>query len=224
MTRSTRTISKKATSRTDGCRTALALVAFAIGLLAGRVAAAEQTPSQVVDGLAGQVIPILQDKSLNSDQKRERIEQIAYTAMDFDTLSKLVLARNWSKFSPAQQAEFVKEFKRHLSVTYGRNVDNYHNEKVQIVGEREATRGDVVVQTKILRGSRSEDVLVDYRLRKRDGEWKIIDVVVEGVSLVSNFRSQFEDIVAQGGPEKLLAQLKEKNLTGEPLSGPTPKS
>jgi ABC-type transporter MlaC component len=94
----------------------------------------------VVDGLANQVVPILQDKSLTSDQKREKIEQIAYTAMDFDTLSKLVLARNWSKFSSAQQIEFVQEFKRHLSVTYGRNVDNYHNEKVQILGEREATR------------------------------------------------------------------------------------
>jgi len=223
MTRSTRTTSKKATSRTDGRRVTAALVAVAIALVAARAGGA-QTPSQVVDGLANQVVPILQDKSLSSDQKREKIEQIAYAAMDFDTLSKLVLARNWSKFSSAQQIEFVQEFKRHLSVTYGRNVDNYHNEKVQILGEREATRGDVVVQTKILRGSRSEDVLVDYRLRQKDAQWKIIDVVVEGVSLVSNFRSQFEDIVATGGPDKLIALLKEKNIKGEPLQEPTPKA
>src|SRR6185369_11966454 len=140
MTRSTRTTSKKATSRTNGRRVTAALVAVAIALVAARAGGA-QTPSQVVDGLANQVVPILQDKSLSSDQKREKIEQIAYAAMDFDTLSKLVLARNWSKFSSAQQIEFVQEFKRHLSVTYGRNVDNYHNEKVQILGEREATRG-----------------------------------------------------------------------------------
>jgi phospholipid transport system substrate-binding protein len=223
MTRFTRTTSNKATSRTDGRRVTAALVAVAIALVAARAGGA-QTPSQVVDGLANQVVPILQDKSLTSDQKREKIEQIAYTAMDFDTLSKLVLARNWSKFSSAQQIEFVQEFKRHLSVTYGRNVDNYHNEKVQILGEREATRGDVVVQTKILRGSHSEDVLVDYRLRQKDAQWKIIDVVVEGVSLVSNFRSQFEDIVATGGPDKLIALLKEKNIKGEPLQEPTPKA
>src|SRR4030095_12333287 len=109
MTRSTRTTSKKATSRTDGWRIAFALVAVGIALIAGRAGAADSTPSQVVDGLANQVVPILQDKSLSSDQKRERIEQIAYTAMDFDTLSKLVLARNWSKFSSAQQAEVVPE-------------------------------------------------------------------------------------------------------------------
>jgi len=187
----------------------------------GRAGAAE-TPSQVVDGLAGQVIPILQNASLSSDQKRERIEQIAYQAMDFDTLSKLVLARNWSKFSPAQQTEFIAQFKRHLSVTYGRNVDNYHNEKVQILGERTEGNGDVTVHTKILRGGHSEDVVVDYRLRQRDGNWKIIDVIVEGVSLVSNFRSQFQDIVANGGPERLLTLLKEKNERGEPLVQPTP--
>jgi len=210
-----RTISNRATSRS-------ALAALVVlAAVCGRAGAAE-TPSQVVDGLAGQVIPILQNASLSSDQKRERIEQIAYQAMDFDTLSKLVLARNWSKFSPAQQTEFIAQFKRHLSVTYGRNVDNYHNEKVQILGERTEGNGDVTVHTKILRGGHSEDVVVDYRLRQRDGNWKIIDVIVEGVSLVSNFRSQFQDIVANGGPERLLTLLKEKNERGEPLVQPTP--
>ena len=81
---------------------------------------------------------------------------------------------------------------------------------MQILGERQAGHGDVVVQTKILRGGHSEDVVVDYRLRQRDGQWKIIDVVVEGVSLVSNFRSQFQDIVSNGGPDRLLTLLKEK--------------
>ncbi len=195
-----------------------------LGLLLGSAALAQQTPSQVVDGLASQVIPILQDKSLSSDQKRERIEQIAYVAMDFDTLSKLVLARNWSKFSPEQRTAFTNEFKRHLSVTYGRNVDNYKNEKVTILGERPEARGDMTVHTKILRGGGIEDILVDYRLRQTNGQWKIIDVIVEGVSLVSNFRSQFQDIVANGGPDRLLTLLKEKNAKGETLAPPPPKN
>jgi phospholipid transport system substrate-binding protein len=216
MTRSTRITSNTATSRSALAALAL-LTAFAA---ASR--AADQSPSQVVDGLAGQVIPILRNASLSSDQKRDRIEQIAYQAMDFETLSKLVLARNWSKFSPAQQQDFIEQFKQHLSVTYGRNVDNYHNEKVQILGERADGNGDVTVHTKILRGGHSDDVVVDYRLRQRDGQWKIIDVIVEGVSLVSNFRSQFQDIVANGGPDRLLTLLKEKNARGEPLVQPTP--
>jgi phospholipid transport system substrate-binding protein len=91
----------------------------------------------------------------------------------------------------------------------------------RVDGERQEQRDDVTVQTKILRGGGSDDVLVDYRLRKTaDGQWKIIDVIVEGVSLVSNFRSQFQDIVANGGPDRLLSLLKEKNASGESLQKP----
>lgn len=215
MTRSMKTTSKAT------IRSALAGLSLML-LIDGRGAAADQTPSQVVDDLASQVLPILQDNALSADQKRDRIEQIAYQAMDFQILSKLVLARNWSKFSPPQQSEFVHEFKRHLSVTYGRNVENYNNEKVKILGERQAGKSDVVVQTKILRGGHSDDVVVDYRLRQRDGQWRIIDVVVEGVSMVSNFRSQFQDIVSNGGPDHLITLLKQKNASGEPLVQPTP--
>jgi phospholipid transport system substrate-binding protein len=198
------------------------LLACALAVAATGARADDQTPSQVVDGLANRVVPILRNKSLSGDQKREQIEQIAYEAMDFDTLSKLVLARNWSKFSPAQQSEFVDLFKKHLSITYGRNVDNYKNERVQILSERKEGYGDVTVLTKILRGGGDADVLVDYRLRQRDGRWKIIDVIVEGVSLVSNFRSQFQEIVANGGPDHLIALLKEKNAKGESLQPDSP--
>jgi phospholipid transport system substrate-binding protein len=210
MPRHTRTISKMTMGRS-----ALA-VGAALALVAA-VALADRSPSEVVNGLAAEVISILKDPQLSNDQKRSRIETIAYQAIDFDTLSKLVLARNLRKFSPAQREEFEQEFKRHLSVTYGHNVDSYKNEKVEILGQRPEVRGDVTVQTKILRGGGNEDVLVDYRLRQRDGDWKIIDIIVENVSLVSNFRSQFQDIVANGGPERLLALLREKNATGEPL-------
>jgi len=216
MTNSTRTTSNRATLRN-------ALAALGLGLaLAGCAALADQSPSQVVDGLANRVLPILRDKSLSTDQKRDQIEQIAYQAIDFDTLSKLVLARNWPKFSHDQQVEFVTQFKRHLSVTYSHNIESYNNETVKILSERPETQGDVTVLTKILRGGGSADVQVDYRLRQRDGQWKIIDIIVEGVSLVSNFRSQFQGIVANGGPDHLLALLKEKNEKGESLLPPTP--
>jgi phospholipid transport system substrate-binding protein len=205
--------SKRATERAASAIVALALLAVA-------VPAAAQTPSQVVDGLASQVILVLKDPQLDSQQKRTQIQNIAYGAIDFPTLCKLVLARNWPKFSAEQRAQFEEEFKQHLSMTYGRNVDNYKNEKVQILGERQEQHDDVTVQSKILRGG-SDDILVDYRLRKTtDGQWKIIDVIVEGVSLVSNFRSQFQDVVSNGGPDRLIALLKEKNASGESLQKP----
>jgi phospholipid transport system substrate-binding protein len=208
-----KTSSKRATERAAGA-------ILVLGLLALAIPAPAQTPSQVVDGLASQVIVVLKDPQLDSQQKRTQIQNIAYGAIDFPTLCKLVLARNWPKFSAEQRAQFEEEFKQHLSMTYGRNVDNYKNEKVQILGERQEQRDDVTVQTKILRGG-SDDVLVDYRLRKAaDGQWKIIDVIIEGVSLVSNFRSQFQDVVSNGSPDRLIALLKEKNASGESLQKP----
>lgn len=208
-----KTSSKKAIER--------GIAALLLATLVGATPpAAAQSPSQVVDALANQVVEVLKNAALDTQQKRSEIEQIAYGAIDFPTLCKLVLARNWPKFSPAQRAQFEQEFKQHLSMTYGRNVDNYKNEKVEILGERPEARDDVTVQTKILRGGGTEDVVVDYRLRQASGQWKIIDVIIEGVSLVANFRSQFQDIVANGGPDRLLTLLQEKNASGESLAKP----
>jgi phospholipid transport system substrate-binding protein len=194
---------------------ALALV-VCVALGGARTVSAAETPEQVVDQTAQQVIDILANQNLSSDQKRHQIEDVVYARVDFVTLSKLVLARNWSKMSPAQQQAFTQEFRKHLSVTYGRNVDNYKNERLTIVSGRPEARGDYTVQSKIIRGG-PDDIAVDYRLRQRDGQWLIIDIVVEGVSLVSNFRSQFQEIIANGGPDKLIELLREKNAKGEPL-------
>ncbi len=128
-----------------------------------------------------------------------------------------MLARNWASLSDSQKSEFIEEFKQHLSVVYGKNVESYNNEKVQIIGDRDEGRGDWSVQTKILRPQGGADILVDYRLRQIDGDWKVIDLIIERVSLVSNFRSQFQEVIANGGIEKLLQLLREKNAAGQPL-------
>jgi phospholipid transport system substrate-binding protein len=143
------------------------------------------------------------------------VKAIVLQSTDFDTLSRLVLARNWSRFTPAQQAEFQREFESHLSATYGRRLDTYRNEKVSIVGDRKEANGDWTVQTRILRGGGSNDVVVDYRLRQTAGAWKVIDMIIEQVSLVANFRSQFQEIVGSGGPEKLLQVMRDKTAKGE---------
>jgi phospholipid transport system substrate-binding protein len=172
---------------------------------------AQSTPSQVIDTLSNQVLAVLRDKSLETDVRRTKIEDIIYRYVDFETLSRLVMARNWNRLSDPQKSEFMTEFKKHLSHTYGDNIDNYRNERVAILSERPEKRGDVTVKSKIVRGG-SDDILVDYRLRKREENWRIIDVVIEGVSLVANFRSQFQEIMTSGGAERLLKLLREKNL------------
>ena len=186
-------------------------------LIAGFIppVAAEQSPRDVVQSTSDQVLAVLAEKDLSKEARRDKVRTIVLRSVDFETLSRLVLARNWTRFSPAQQQEFMQEFQDHLAATYGRRLDDYRNEKVTIVGDRQEPNGDWTVQTKILRGGGSNDINVDYRLRQSNGEWKVIDFIVEEVSMVANFRSQFQDIVASGGPEKLLKLLKEKTAAGQ---------
>jgi phospholipid transport system substrate-binding protein len=194
----------------------VAVLAASLSLATGLMAATNG-PAQVVHATTSQVLEVLRNQGLTKQQKQKQIEDIVYRQVDFATLSRLVLARNWRRLSAQQQNEFMEEFKRHLSITYGDNVDKYRNENVQITGDREEARGDWTVMTKVVGGSNGSDFVVNYRLRQKNGEWKIIDIIIEGVSLVSNFRAQFQEIMANGGPERLLRLLKEKNAAHQSL-------
>lgn len=198
-----------------------ALAMSAILACSLRTAWADGTaPRAVVEQTGAAVIEILKDKSLPSEQKRPKIEAVVSEHFDFATLSKLVLARNWKKLTPEQQNDFEREFRTHLSVTYGKNIEAYNDEKLVITGDREEKHGDWTVKS-IIDRTQAEDVKVDYRLRQTEGKWMMIDVVVEGVSLVANFRSQFQDIVSQRGADALIAALRDKNAKGEEFKAAT---
>ncbi len=173
-------------------------------------AAEESRPVQLVSGTVDDVMVVLNDPSLDLAARRRKIESIAYERFDFDTMSKLVVARYWKTFSPEQKAEFVEEFKAFLARTYGDRIDRYTNEKVAIVSETPMKRGDVKVMTKIV-GGKFGGALVEYRVRENAGEWRVIDVKVEGISLVLNYRDQFKSLLSRGGPDELLDRLKQKN-------------
>jgi phospholipid transport system substrate-binding protein len=184
-----------------------------IALLALAASAPAPGPRDVVASTVDEVLAVLKDASLTPDARRDAIVAIAYERFDFPTMSKLVLAKYWKRFDAAQRDAFQKEFKDFLAHRYGDRIDRYEQEKVEIVGERSAKGGDAIVQTRIHR-PRAESILVDYRLRSRNGDWRVIDVKIEGISLVSNYRDQFHEVLSKGGPEKLLDQLRERNAGG----------
>ncbi len=196
------------------CHVLLAVATLGGGLRTA--ATAVEGPTQVVQTTSDAVVAVLADKSLPAAEKRRKVEDIVYAHFDFETLSRLVLARNWKQLSAAQQAQFVDEFKRHLSITYGKNVESYNNERAVVTGDRQEAGADWTVKTKIVRPN-AADILVDYRLRRQDGTWRVIDVIIEGVSLVANFRSQFQEIITRDGPVKLIELLHDKNAKGESL-------
>jgi phospholipid transport system substrate-binding protein len=197
--------------------TATAILAVALGcLVAPGVRAATQAEAgarAVIAETVEEVLAVLRDKSVSTQGRIRSIEKIVYGRFDLEVMSRLVLARNWKRFSEEQKAEYVEEFKRYLTNSYGNRIERYDQQTVEIVGEREEPRGDVVVKTKVV-GGEFEGALVDYRLRNQTGDWRVIDVVIEGISMVSNYRDQFNSIVSSGGPELLLEKLREKNAAG----------
>jgi len=199
--------------RTRASALVLALVCVVPAVLGAADATPGATPGprEVVEDTVARVLAILADESLDQPTRRERIEAIAFDVFDFTTMSKLVLARNWKRFSQDQKRAFVREFKAHLSRTYGSRLDRYRQENVRIVSTREEPRGDVTVITKVV-GGQFDDIEMSYRLRYRDDRWRAIDVVIEGVSLIANFRSQFAEVLSKGGPERLLEELRTKNF------------
>jgi len=183
------------------------------------VSFAETAPKPGEETSAREQVQIVIDRALSvlqSDQpmdvKREKVEKVADEYFDFETIAKLSLARNWRNFSPEQRVDFVKSFRTFLSRRYGNELDRYSGERVEIVGEREEPRGDRTVLTELMRPT-GQVFRVDYRMRQRKpGKWEVIDVTIEGVSLVGSFRSQFDEILKTGTTEELIQKLKSKNL------------
>jgi phospholipid transport system substrate-binding protein len=188
----------------------VAILALLLAVCAGPARASDADQARAtMEKTVADVLLILGDASLPLQTKKDRIQAIAYERFDFVTMSKLVLKRDWKRFDPAQQQEFVEEFKEHLSARYGENLGRYENEKVEVTGQRSETNGDVTVKT-VIRGGKYDGTPVNYRLRNQS-EWRVIDVVIENVSLVSSFRQQFADVLERGGPTSVLAKLKERN-------------
>jgi phospholipid transport system substrate-binding protein len=186
-------------------------VAFAAACFA--VPAAAAGPRETMRETIDQVLVVLNDPSLDDAQRRASIEEIAYARFDMYTMSRLVLARAWKRFSTQQQEEYITEFKLYLANNYGGRINRYDQEEVEILGVREEPRGDVTVRTRIV-GGEFENTLVDYRMRQKDGQWLVIDVIIEGISMVSNFRDQFKEVLSRGGPDHLVEKLREKNALG----------
>ena len=193
---------------------AMALLALASAAWLGSAPVQASTPEldgrQFVQSTIDQVLAILRNGGLPLEEKKTRVEEIAYERFDFELISRLVLARNWDKFSPQQKRDFIDAFKKHLSATYRDTLNNFRDETIEIASSRSEKNGDVTVMT-VVKGAAS-DTKVDYRLRRSDAGWRGIDVIIEGVSLVQNFRSQAQEIVSAEGPDGLIQKLRAKQL------------
>jgi phospholipid transport system substrate-binding protein len=178
---------------------------------------ASPTAREVMENIIRDVLGILRDPKLSQDDKSQKIHAIAYDNINFVVMARLCLGRPWRDITDAQRAQYVQEFRQHVANTYGHSTDDYTDEDVNVVGDHPESDGDWTVQTSIIGnengGPRKEVAKVDYRLRKQNDRWLVIDFSIDGVSLVSNFRSQFQEIMSDGGIDQLIKLLHDKNAS-----------
>jgi phospholipid transport system substrate-binding protein len=169
-------------------------------------------PFDTVKGHVDKVLDVLRDPALKPESakklKKDKIRAIADKMFDFTELSKRTLVRNWAKFTPEQQKEFVDLYKSLLEDAYADKITAYTDEKILFTKEIALTEDTAEVQTTVVR--KTEEIPIYYRVHKDGGVWKVYDVIIEGVSLINNYRSQFRDILANKPPESLLETLRKK--------------
>ena len=169
-------------------------------------------PMPTAEASVNRVLDVLRDAKLKipaaKEIKKEKLRIIYKDMFDEIEFSKRTLTRNWNKFSPAERVEFVKLFEQILEKSYIDKILDYSNEKVDFYKESMLSDNQAEIQTKII--TSSKEIPIFYRMILKDSKWKVYDVVVENVSLVQNYRTQFNDILTKNTPEQLLEILRKK--------------
>jgi phospholipid transport system substrate-binding protein len=148
-------------------------------------------------------------KGLQKDGKINEIRTIINEVFDWQELSRRTLGREWKKFKPDQQKEFVSLFEELLQNIYADRILAYTSEKIEFGKETELKKGRVEVESYIITKD-NKKVPLFYRMTDKSGQWRVYDVVIEGVSMVKNYRGQFREILSKKKPEDLLQTLRKK--------------
>ena len=177
-------------------------------------AALSMEPMAVIKGPVDTVIAILNDPQYKvagaKSAQRDEIWKVVKPMFDFDEIAKRAVARNWRDFSDAEKAAFTDVFAQFLGNTYIDKIQGeYHNEQIVYLGQDFYSDIYVEVKTQIVRETLI--IPVNYRMLKGSaGQWKVYDIIVEGVSLVKNYRTQFASILSKDTPAQLIQQLNDK--------------
>ncbi len=158
--------------------------------------------------------PSLQGKEM-ADKRKQKLWKELSPMFNFEEMSKRVLGKYWRKRSPEEKKEFVGIFTETLKDTYIGETDSYSGEKVIYLREKQDNKYSKV-QTKFITKTRKE-ASVDFRLLNNGGKWKIYDVIIEGVSLVNNYRSQFSNILIRSSHEELVQKIRLKQSKSKSL-------
>lgn len=175
-------------------------------------AAAKTSPEEAekfIKTLGDDAVKLLADKSVPLTEREAKIRELLRRNFDLETIGRFVLSKYWRTASPDQQSEYLSVFSEYVLRTYARRLGGYGNEQFKITSSKPLTARDALVTTEIARPS-GPPITAGWRVRDTDNSYKIIDVMVEGVSMAATQRSEFETIVRDHGLVGLIEILRAK--------------
>jgi phospholipid transport system substrate-binding protein len=176
-------------------------------LLGRPAAAAEDGARAFMEGLARETVEVLETTEASSPDRLARLEAILEKGFDLPYLAQLAVGRSWRDLTEDERRRFIDLFTRWALATQSARLARYAGEAFTVEGSEPAGNGDSMVATRISGGKLEQPVRVDWRVREEGGAYRIIDVVIEGVSMVVTYRNEFQPIVEQGGVQALEEKL-----------------
>lgn len=166
---------------------------------------------QFIDQLAHDGIGFLADESITTDKQRTAFRKLLNNNFDLNTIARFSLGRNWRTASKPQRDEYLKLFKDMIVQVYSERFSDYQGQTLNVTGSRKEGERDILVNS-VLKQDGKPDVDIDWRVRNREGTYKVVDVIVEGVSMAMTQRSDFSSVIQRGGGdmEALLVHLRER--------------
>ena len=190
----------------------VALVTF-LGVGARTAEIWASNPGEQIKTTVDQVLEVLKDPKLQGAgkkaEKREKLRQIILPRFDFAEMAKRALGNNWNRY-PDKQEEFVTAFKQLLEETYADQIEAAKGDKVVYLNER-AEKDYAEVDTKVI-SSKGEETPMTYKLHPVDSDWKVFDIVVENISIVNNYRTQFNRVLSNASLDELIKRMRDKRV------------
>src|SRR5262245_37683233 len=170
------------------------------------------SPTAQIKSTIDQVIQILTDPQLQGEgrkqERRKRLREVIFVRFDFQEMAQRSLGAHWQRRTPEEQTEFIKVFSDLLEQTYVDKIESYNNEKFIYTNER--MDGPYADVSSKMRNSKGEEFSINYKLHRAGEDWRVYDLVIENVSLVNNYRSQFNRILNSSTYDELVIKLKRK--------------
>ena len=169
-------------------------------------------PTKVLGKTVDQVIEVLKDQSLKGEMKKEeriqKINSIVSKTFNFREMAKKSLDKYWSMRTVQEQKDFEKLFRKLLEKTYTERIENYSDEKVNY--KDEIIKGKYAMVKTTIVNSQKKSIAVNYKMKQFSNGWMVYDVVIDGVSLVKNYKNQFKEIITNNSYEELVTRLNRK--------------